>query len=493
VDDDKRARRSVQANTWLTLGTLGIVLLVLLATAQSIRIGGGTYDEIARANALTADILPPPQYLVESHLLVEELALSPTGERVEPAIARLAALHGEYDVRHAYWVEHLQDPAQRRLLLEDGHRAASEYFRIVEDELVPAVRNGDAATVNALATGRLRALYDDDRAAVDQLVPRANQDVIAATGRSTTTLWIGAAALVACFTALVLMVGRLGRRSVAAIDASVEQAAALEAVLDSVLAQSDDLTSSSGTLKSISQSMAATAEETAAQAGVASAASEQVASTATTVAAAVEEMELSIREIAEGAAGAASTAREAVQLSLGTRETVARLGDSSMQIGGVIDVIVALTEDTNILALNATIEAARAGEAGRGFAVVANEVKELARQTARATDDIRHRVQQIQRDTSASVAAIAEVTGVVEAISDTQVVIASAVAQQRSTAQEMALRVSEVAQAAQEITGSIGSVAEAAGDTARGAAETQQAAADLTTTAAALQAVATAR
>jgi methyl-accepting chemotaxis protein len=204
-------------------------------------------------------------------------------------------------------------------------------------------------------------------------------------------------------------------------------------------------------------------------------------------------MEVSIQEIATGAAGAADTAGRAVTLSGATRATVAKLGESSAQISGVVDAIVAITEDTNILALNATIEAARAGEAGKGFAVVANEVKELAKQTARATEDIRERVRKIQDDTTASVSAIAEVASVIDAICESQTTIASAVEQQRATAREMAVQVGEVAQAAHEISGSIGGVADAAHVTARNAAETQQAAAEVSATATHLESVAAAR
>ena len=491
MDEDERTRRGVRATIWTTLATLGAVVVVLLVTVQFIRIGGGTYNRIAEANVLTADILPPPQYLVESQMLVNELALSPTGPQVDENVERLAELHDEYDVRHAYWVENLQGADERRLLLEDGDRAAQAFFRIVEDQFVPALRAGDAETVRALATGRLHELYEQDRAAVDGLVPLAGQTVVDATDASTKLLWAGAAVVVVCVVVLVVMVRRLGRRSLAALDESSARKAGLAVVLDEVMAQSGGLTTSSESLESISQSMAAMAEEAAAQAGVASAASEQVAASATTVAAAVEEMEASITEIASGATGAAGTAGRAVELSAATRATVARLGESSGRISSVIDAIVAITEDTNILALNATIEAARAGEAGKGFAVVANEVKELAKQTASATEDIRSRVAQIQQDTDASVRAIAEVAEVIETISESQVVIASAVEQQRATAREMALQVGEVAQAAHEISGSIGGVADAAQVTARGAAETQQAAAELSVTAAHLESVAT--
>jgi methyl-accepting chemotaxis protein len=142
------------------------------------------------------------------------------------------------------------------------------------------------------------------------------------------------------------------------------------------------LASAAHELTSVSQQMAANAEETAAQANVASAAAEQVSTNVTTVATGAEEMGASIKEIAKNANEAAKVATSAVKVADRSTATVAKLGESSAEIGNVIKVITSIAQQTNLLALNATIEAARAGEAGKGFAVVANEVKELAKQTA---------------------------------------------------------------------------------------------------------------
>ena len=145
--------------------------------------------------------------------------------------------------------------------------------------------------------------------------------------------------------------------------------------------------------------MAANAEETSAQANVVSAASEQVSKNVQTVSTGVEEMNSAIREIAKNATEAARVAQQAVSTAESTKRTISKLGESSIEIGKVIKVITSIAEQTNLLALNATIEAARAGEAGKGFAVVANEVKELAKETARATEDIGRKIEAIQADT----------------------------------------------------------------------------------------------
>lgn len=165
-----------------------------------------------------------------------------------------------------------------------------------------------------------------------------------------------------------------------------------------------------------------------------------------------------------------------------TTATVSKLGDSSSEIGQVIKVITSIAQQTNLLALNATIEAARAGEAGKGFAVVANEVKELAKETAKATEDISRKIEAIQTDTKAAVDAIVSISGVVHQINDISNTIATAVEEQNATTNEMSRNVSEAAHGSGEITGNIAGVAEAAQGTTRGATETQKASQQLVET-----------
>jgi methyl-accepting chemotaxis protein len=247
------------------------------------------------------------------------------------------------------------------------------------------------------------------------------------------------------------------------------------------------LASSSQELTSVSQQMAATAEETAAQANVASAAAEQVSKNVTTVSTGAEEMGASIKEIAKNANDAARVATSAVKVADKTNAIVAKLGESSAEIGNVIKVITSIAQQTNLLALNATIEAARAGEAGKGFAVVANEVKELAKQTAKATEDISRKIEAIQADTKGAVEAIGQIGQIINQINDIQNTIASAVEEQTATTGEISRSVSEAAKGSSEIAENITGVAEAARSTTEGASNTKGSADELAKIAAELQ------
>jgi len=176
-----------------------------------------------------------------------------------------------------------------------------------------------------------------------------------------------------------------------------------------------------------------------------------------------------------------------VKVAETTTTTVSKLGESSTEIGQVIKVITSIAQQTNLLALNATIEAARAGEAGKGFAVVANEVKELAKETAKATEDISRKIEAIQGDTKAAVDAIASITSVINQVNEISGTIATAVEEQNATTNEMSRNVSEAARGSGEITSNITGVAQAAESTSRGATDTQKAAQDLVQTSAKLR------
>jgi len=243
----------------------------------------------------------------------------------------------------------------------------------------------------------------------------------------------------------------------------------LRETISGLTVSSRQLSTSADELSEGSLQMTEVADKTSTQAGVVSAASDEVSSNVQVAAAGVEEMSASISEIAKSSSDAASIASEAVGVAESANSTIKGLGDASVEIGNVVKVITSIAEQTNLLALNATIEAARAGEAGKGFAVVANEVKELAKQTAQATEDISQKIGAIQSGSTAAVDAIGEVGTIINRINDISTTIASAVEEQTATTNEISRNVSDAARGSSEITQNITGVATNADSTSRGA------------------------
>ncbi|PWJ48845.1 methyl-accepting chemotaxis sensory transducer with TarH sensor [Quadrisphaera granulorum] len=275
-------------------------------------------------------------------------------------------------------------------------------------------------------------------------------------------------------------IGRLA----ASTDASVS---ALREVLQAIRDEANDLGTSASTLAGVAAQLASGAEESSSQAQVVAAASEEVTVSISTVAAAGEEMTAAITQIATATSEASQMAASAVTAAGSAGGAIERLGVSSKEIGDVVKLITSIAEQTNLLALNATIEAARAGEMGKGFAVVAGEVKELARQTAKATEDITAKVSATQGDAAAAASAVSGIGDVIARIDEVQATIAAAVEEQSATTSEMVRNVTEVSTGSAQISENIAGIATGTEQIGEGASTTAAAAASLDTSAARLR------
>ncbi|MBX7190729.1 MAG: hypothetical protein K1X94_01645 [Sandaracinaceae bacterium] len=385
-------------------------------------------------------------------------------------------------------VFHKNPMHQRRLLGDPSNLPHAANIQVGPETLrlnVSAVRDGQGAYVGAMVTWelitekihnerKLAEAQERERAVARELTEKVDSilSVVSSAASGDLTRNIDVKGTDA--------VGRMGeelqrffvdlRRSITQIGANAT----------SLAAAGEELTA-------VSQQMSANAEETATQAKVVTNLSGDVSKNLQTVAASTEEMTASIREIAKNASEAARVASQAVRAAQSTNATVAKLGESSADIGKVIKVITSIAQQTNLLALNATIEAARAGEAGKGFAVVANEVKELAKATAKATEDISQKIETIQTDTRGAVDAISQIGTIITQISDIQTTIASAVEEQTATTNEMNRNIVAAARGSAEISENVQGVAQAATETTTGAADTDRAASELARMASELQ------
>jgi methyl-accepting chemotaxis protein len=250
-------------------------------------------------------------------------------------------------------------------------------------------------------------------------------------------------------------------------------------VMSQVQEMSQTLAGASEELTATSSQLTSNAEQTSSEANEVALICNEVSENVQTVAAGTQEMGISIKEIAQNSNEAARITSEAVQMAGTTNTTISNLGTASAEISEVVKVITSIAEQTNLLALNATIEAARAGEMGKGFAVVANEVKELAKETSKATEDISQKIAGIQDNTKEAVDAIGSITQIITQINDISSTIASAVEEQSATTNEMGRNVSNAAEGSQKITERISEVTSASANTTAGANDTQMAAADL--------------
>ncbi|MEZ0166106.1 methyl-accepting chemotaxis protein [Kineococcus sp. LSe6-4] len=456
--------------------------------------------------------------LLQTRLEVANAALAPDAASTEAAIQAVTAADATFD---AAWARYEASRPASSAADRQAFTATVAQYRQAREELLDRARANDIPGFIALRTQKTLPILKQLSADIDTIratEAAAAQDIAASGAVAVRTavlvlLLVGALAIaVAVVVALVvarsvarplartltvvegMAEGRLDQqvgyhaqdevgRLAAALDRTVER---LAGTLRRIGTSATTLAGASAELTAVATHLSASAEESSSQAQVVSAATEQISANIGTVAAAGEEMTSAIREIATSTADASSTAASAVTAASAAGETLDRLATSSREIGDVVKLITSIAEQTNLLALNATIEAARAGDAGKGFAVVAGEVKELAQQTARATEQIVARIGSTQTDAADAAAAITEITDVITRIDGLQATIAAAVEEQSATTSEMVRNVTEVSTGSQEIALNISGIAAAAGQATEGATRTAGTAAEVSTAAAEL-------
>jgi methyl-accepting chemotaxis protein len=487
---------------------LGCVLnsAAALFTLSQLKVGGPVYQRVILGKDLVADILPPPEYLIEAFLEVNLARDDAAG--LEGHAQRLKQLRKDYDERHDYWVAQPLEPAMRDMLLRDADAPARRFWTLAFDSYLPALARGGPEADHAFH--QLKAAYGEHRAAIDRLVTETNRFTAATEAQAAQSdrllTWVmivfGVLALLVTF-ATYLGVAKLIVRPIAMITDAMtrmargdliehapfihrrDEVGAMGRAVEVFLANEHDrrrlaetekatrrkemgrqdaleaqvrefagaigasvaeLGDQTGAMRMASSTLNEGAASVKSDAQRASVASTDAATNSQAVAAATVELEASIREIAGQAERARVIVDSAAAVAGGASRDMEGLTESSRQIDAILELIRTIAGRTNLLALNATIEAARAGESGRGFAVVANEVKSLSEQTGRAVDEIAAQIGRMHQSTGTAVAAIAEINGKVADIREMTLAIADAVSQQDEATREIARNVTRAAE-----------------------------------------------
>jgi len=504
------ANTPVRKRLYLLSGVFVTGLLILtfslIFTMSKVKVNGPVYRSIVNNKDLVADILPPPEYIIETYLTSLQLAQETGAARRNELSDKCSALRKDFEARHEFWSRELPPGELRTLLIEKAYRPAVEFYNVLENRYKPALAAGNRALAQKIESEELNPLYEQHRKAINEVVEKATVESNDLEEQTAHSMFIADIVTYSLLAGILAVVGFLSVRISNGISRPVTQmnellggiasgqgdltkrlpvessdefgamadhfntfVGRIQAIVKGMAENSASLAASSGKLAEAAARIAANTEELNAQTGTISNAS-SVASTNVRgistsadlmqsqmqrVAAAIEEMNASLNEVSRNCQKELDISHSANLRVQTTRSQMETLGGSAKQIGKVVDIIHKIADQTNLLALNATIEAASAGDAGRGFAVVANEVKDLARQTTSATEEIALRIAEIQNNTAQAVSQISDITDVIGNINLISQTIVAAVGQQATTVGEISSSVTETASVASTIAQSV--------------------------------------